>query len=285
MKARTVFSAALALAHTIPATTMVLAQDEEAAPAEEGECIYCLDVLDSTDFGVVPMGELVAGEPISHWAQEADKWFLSMPFDEHYGPQNDCQASQGGPVFNIQNGPFGMGMHFECEIQPDQYVLVQPGGGMSTSADESPEDLVKQTLHNSMFITNPRVIVDGQEIQMGGSTWISNDPWTYELPEGNILGEPAGEVTVHSAGWFVMLEPLAPGSHTIVVSDDWLAPAYAPWDVDTETGTLNEEFVPIGSPVQAWATFDITVAGGDEEATGEAAADDEASADEEATTE
>ena len=273
MRFRFPMSAALVAALTMVGGTAALAQDDEAEPVEEGACPYCLDVLDSEDFGVVPMGELVAGEPISHWARQADEWFLSMPFDEHYGPQNDCQASQGGPVFFLQNGPFGMTSHFTCEIQPDQYVLLQPGGGASTSADEPAEDLLAQTLHNSMFITNPRVIVDGTEIQVGGSTWISNDPFTVELPEGNILGMPAGEVTTHTGGWFVMLEPLAPGKHTVVLSDDWLAPAIAPWDVDAESGVLNEEFAPIGSTVQAWATFDITVPGGEEEAMDEAASE------------
>ena len=47
--------------------------------------------------------------------------------------------------------------------------------------------------------------------------------------------------------------------------DGWNAPAIAPWDVDTETGVLNEEFTPIGSTVHATAIFDITVPGGEEE--------------------
>lgn len=276
MKKRFAMSAALAAALSMVGMQAALAHhDEDSAAAEEPECIYCLDVLQSKDFGVVPMGELVAGEPISHWAHLADEWFLGMPVDQHYGPQQDCQASQGGPVFFLQNGPFGRTSHFECEIQPDQYVLITPGGGMSSSPDEPAESLVAQTLHNSMFMNNPRVNINGTDFPVGGSTWIVGEPFSFQLPENNILGAPAEEITVHTAGWYVMLEPLSPGTHSIVVSDDWLAPAYAPWDVDAETGVLNEEFVPVGSPVKAAAVFDITVPD-PEGGTDEAAADAEA---------
>jgi len=243
VKKRFAMSAALVAAVSIVGSTAVFAQDED---------------LDARDFGVVPMGELVAGEPISHWARKRDEWWMGMPFDEHYGPQNDCQASQGGPVFNLNNGMFGGTAHYECEIQPDQYVLITPGGWGNASPDRPAEELTAQTLHQAMFMTNPRINVDGRDIPVGGSTWIMDDPFTIELPEDNLEGLPAGEATMQTMGWFVMLEPLAPGKHTIVISDDLLVPAPTP-----------EGSAPVGTPIQATAFFDITVPGGDDEAAAE----------------
>ncbi len=124
MKKRFAMGAALVAAISMVGSTAVFAQDDEMGSEEDGTCLYCIDVLDAGDFGVVPMGELVAGEPISHWVRKRDEWFLGTPFDEHYGPQNDCQALQGGPVFHLSNGMFGATAHYECEIQPDQYVLI-----------------------------------------------------------------------------------------------------------------------------------------------------------------
>jgi hypothetical protein len=266
---RSAMSVALVTALSMVGSTAVFAQDDEAGSAEDGTCLSCLYDLDARDFGVVPMGELVAGEPISHWARKRDEWWMSMPFAEHYGPQNDCQASQGGPVFNLNNGMFGATAHYECEIQPDQYVLITPGGWGNASPDRPAEELTAQTLNQAMFMTNPRINVDGRDIPVGGSSWIMDDPFTIDLPEDNLEGLPAGEATMQTMGWFVMLEPLAPGKHNIVISDDLLVPAIAPEDIDPETGVLNEEFVPVGTPIQATAFFDITVPGGDDEAAAE----------------
>jgi hypothetical protein len=96
-----------------------------------------------------------------------------------------------------------------------------------------------------------------------------DDPFTLDMPEDNLFGMPAGETTWQTMGWFVMLEPLAPGKHTIVISDDLLETAVAPQDIDPETGVLNQEFAPVGTPIQATAFFDITVPEGDEEAAAE----------------
>ena len=86
MRKRFALSAAMAAALSMATAPAIMAEDDpEVMLTEEGTCPYCLDVLDSKDFGVVPMGELVAGEPISYWAQKADEWFLSMPFEEHRG--------------------------------------------------------------------------------------------------------------------------------------------------------------------------------------------------------
>lgn len=269
MKKRFAMSAALVATLTMVGGTAVFAQDDETGSVEDGTCLYCIDVLDAADFGVVPMGELVAGEPISHWVRKRDEWFLATPFDEHYGPQNDCQAGQGGPVFHLSNGMFGATAHYECEIQPDQYVLIGPGGAGNGSQDLPVEELIAMTLDEAMFITNPRINVDGRDVPVGGSAWVMDDPFTLDMPEDNLFGMPAGETTWQTMGWFVMLEPLAPGKHTIVISDDLLETAIAPGDIDPQTGVLNEEFAPVGTPIQATAFFDITVPGGDDEAAAE----------------
>ena len=48
------------------------------------------------------------------------------------------------------------------------------------------------------------------------SYWVVSPSTPVELPEGD-LRMPAGVVDIVGGGWYAMIEPLAPGTHTIVV--------------------------------------------------------------------
>ena len=46
-----------------------------------------------------------------------------------------------------------------------------------------------------------------------------------EYAEGNVYSVPAGTYDAAMGGWFVMIPPLEPGSHTITVGNTWDDPA------------------------------------------------------------
>jgi hypothetical protein len=260
MKKRLMLSVALVATFSIVGNATVFAQDEEAAPAEVPDFHYFLEPLHASDFGMVPSSGQVDGAPISLWAERFVDWFLTTPFDQHPGPQNDCQAGAAGPVFFLSNVRVGTTQIYQCTVGADQRILVSPGFGFGFGDEpgDTPEAMFDISLDNSMMLLNPEVIVDGRSLPLGGSTWFQRDPFTLELPEGNLFGAPAGSYNGISNGWFVMLEPLAPGEHSIIVRDDTFQPVISPDDV-AEGNVVIDDPRGIGETVTATAVFNITV--------------------------
>lgn len=252
MKKRITLGVALAATLSLVSTAAVVAQDEQPP--------YSLEPFAPGDFGAVSITEQVDGQPITYWIERAGEWFWLPPMSEHPGVQGDCQLGQGGPVFFLHNVRFGTAQVFDCTIGTDQHILVSPGGGFgfNTEPDETPEGLYQMSIDNSMTITDPEVVVDGRSIPMGGSTWYQRDPYALDLVEGNLFGYPAGEVTAVSNGWWVMLAPLEPGPHTVVISDTTLMPAISPGDIDP-SGLVVGDPSPVGETARATAVFNITV--------------------------
>jgi len=254
MNKRFTLGVALVATLSIFGTSVALAQDEDPAFS------YELDPLHASDFGVVPNSELVDGQPLTYWVEQIDDWFALTPFDEHPGPQNDCQAAQGGPVFFLSNVRFGTTQIYDCEIGVDQYVLVAIGGGFGFGDEpgDTPEAMYKLSLDNSMMLWNPELILDGRWIPVGGSTWFQREAFPLELPEGNLFGAPAGPYTAISNGWYMMLEPLSPGQHSIIVRDDTLQPVISTQDVGVGN-VVADDPSGVGETITATAVFNITV--------------------------
>jgi len=258
MNKRFTLSVALAATLSIFGTSAVLAQEEEAA-----EFTYELPPVSASGFDVVPNTEMVDGQPITAWIERLDAWFALTPFEEHFGPTGNCQAAQGGPVFFLANVPFGMTAIYDCTVEPDQNILVWVGGGFGWSDDETPEQVFDQSLDNAMALFDPKLLVDGRAVPVGGSTWFQREPYTWELEEGNLVGSPPGTYNVASNGWYLMLEPLEPGNHTIIISDKTLQSVISPLDVVSDN--VAGPFILVDDPrfvaetVTATAVFNITV--------------------------
>jgi hypothetical protein len=258
MNKRFTLGVALVATLSVFGTSAVLAQDEDAAGFT-----YELPPVSASNFDVVPNTEMVDGQPITAWIERLDAWFALTPFDQHFGPTGNCQAAQGGPVFFLANVPFGMTAVYDCVIEPDQNILVWVGGGFGWSEDESPESVFGQSLDNAMMLFNPQLLVDGRSVPVGGSAWFQREPYTWELEEGNLVGEPAGTYNVASNGWYLMLEPLEPGPHTIIISDDTLQSAISPLDLGSDSAegpfTLVDDPRFVAETMTATAVFNITV--------------------------
>ena len=270
MKSNRFLSAALAMALTLSGTSVALAQDDADAAADEPAAEEEGPLFPSMEhFGAVNAGELVLEKTLEEWAKEMVEW-MNSPIDQNAVELDDCNVGQGDDVFFLQNTWIGQSMIQECTIPAGAYILAFPGGGFgfNTEPDETPEGLRAFGRQMGQFFNDPLITVDGKSIPVGPSAWVDPEPFEYMVPENNIFGGyPAGPVTAHFGGWFVMLEPLAAGEHTIVLSDDSLAP------VKDADGNVHY------TESTATATYDITVVGGEEEATDEAAAEEEATDD------
>jgi hypothetical protein len=253
---------ALTAALSMVGTSAVLAQDDEAAEVVGNDTNeYALEPVSAADFGLVPLSADTASHDRAYWHEKADDWFALTPFSEHFGPQHDCQAAQEGPVFFLSNIPFGMFDIYDCVIESDKYVYVGIGGGFDF--DDAPEATLEamydMALDNSFVVLDPFLIVDGQEIPVGGSNWYQGPARAIDLPEDNLFGVPPGTYNSAANGFSVMLEPLEPGRHTILVGDRTLQAA-----AKADNGVVSDPPERDFASRAAFVAFDIEVPGGEE---------------------
>ena len=105
--------------------------------------------------------------------------------------------------------------------------------GTETEGDTEAELLACVEADVPIF-SNLAVIVDGEEVPDIEAFWVVSPVFDVQIPEGNIFEVPPQTAQAAVGGWFVMLEPLAPGSHTIAVRDAIDIP-------DDEDGPLTAE--------------------------------------------
>ena len=86
---------------------------------------------------------------------------------------------------------------------------------------ETDEELLAGVEGEKAVFSNLSVSIDGVEVPDIDSYWATSEPFDLVAIEDNILGVEAGtQVRNAVGGWFVIIPPLEPGSHTIVVKDD-----------------------------------------------------------------
>ncbi len=150
-----------------------------------------------------------------HW-----QWTLSLPASSNPGLDvsgRSCASGHSGPVFFIPR-------NFAPCIVPAGKSIVIPFAGTECSTSESApytgttEDELRDCAeHETERYTNIRVTIDGDEVPNIESYRVSSPLFAVSLPEGNVLGAPAGLTWVVADGYQVVLKPLAPGEHEIIV--------------------------------------------------------------------
>jgi len=250
MNKRIAMSAALAATLAMVGAPTAFAQDDAEAAAAESSAEEEGPLFPSMEhFGAVNVAEETAGRTIEDWAREMILW-MNAPIDQNALETGDCNIGQGGDVFFLQNTWLGTTIVEQCTIPAGTNILAFPGGGFgfNTEPDETPEGLKAFGRQMGQFFNDPKIIVDGKSVPVGPSAWVDTEPFDYEVPENNIFGGyPPGTVTAHYGGWFVMLEPLEVGEHTIILADDSINPVRdADGNVHYTEGT-------------AYAAYEITV--------------------------
>jgi hypothetical protein len=197
----------------------VLAQDTSAAPAEDGASAEAM----ATGTLVAPPGSDPLGVSYGQWADRWFTWVASVPAAENPLLTDDCQAGQeeGGDVFFLPHAMPGTSVTAECMVGADQSVLAQAGGVIWTNDDgETFEEMVPLVEALRGDFSQLSVTIDGVEVPDIDSYWVVSPGARYVFGEDNIFGvDPGTELDAVAGGWFVMIPPLEPGSHTIVVRD------------------------------------------------------------------
>lgn len=170
----------------------------------------------------MPPGEDPLGIPYGEWGARWWEWLAGVPAAGDPGLNDNCQANQGGEVFFIPHTWPGTSFETNCEIGADQRVLASAGGILSTNSEgETDEELLAGVESEKPVLSNLSVMMDGVEVPDIDSYWVTSALFDLVAIEDSILGVEAGtQVRSAVGGWFVMIPPLEPGSHTIVVKDD-----------------------------------------------------------------
>ena len=172
---------------------------------------------------VVPPGEEPLGTSYAEWGARWWQWRIGV------SDPGDCQAGQSGEVFYLP-APSAFGYATtECTIGADQWILALPGGAYGDNsppdAGKTPDELLALVEADIPFNSDLAVSIDGEDVADIESYWVVNPGFTIEYAEGNVYSVPAGTYDAAMGGWFVMIPPLEPGSHTITVGNTWDDPA------------------------------------------------------------
>jgi hypothetical protein len=210
---------ALPIVLLVSGGSAVLAQDSSEAPAEpapSGEAM-------ATGPLVAPPGSDPLGVSYGEWADRWFTWVASVPAAENPLLTDDCQAGQeeGSDIFFLPHTMPGTSVTADCKVGPGQSILAQAGGVIWTNDDgETFEEMVPLVEALRGEFTELSVTIDGVKVPDIDSYWVVSPGAHYVFGEDNIFGlDPGTERDAVAGGWFVMIPPLEPGSHTIVVRD------------------------------------------------------------------
>jgi len=180
--------------------------------------------------GVLPPQSHPYGKSYAEWSAEHWKWTYSLPADAHpLTDTADVSAGQSGPVWFLGgtwapttdlNGnlvgiadrevtiPAGKALFFP--IIDAEASEVEGNGTTETELREAANFLADHAVDLTCTI-------DEQSVQNLESYRVASPLFTFgPLPENNLLGLSEGTTSpAVSDGYFVMLAPLSPGSHTI----------------------------------------------------------------------
>jgi hypothetical protein len=187
--------------------------------------------------GVIPVNSNTYGKTYGEWSAEWWKWALSIPDSKN--PVKDESGKfgaegQSGKVWFLAGTWGKTGVSRICTI-PAGKALFFPIVNYECSKIEGNGNNKKELLANTTptidNVTVKEVKVDGKSLKKLDKYRVTSKLFVFRLPPDNVLGIPTGprgssSIAV-SDGYWIMLEPLPAGKHTIEihgeikVSDDF----------------------------------------------------------------
>jgi hypothetical protein len=130
----------------------------------------------------------------------------------------------GGAAFTCWNlgggtvAPFGPSGVPSCTVKPGTKILVAASSSECSTMEQNgtTQAELRACAEQNDAQTAPSVAVDGHRVPVKE---VETPPMDITLPAGNIFDLPAGTTGLSVAhGWVAHLDPLTPGTHTIVGS-------------------------------------------------------------------
>jgi hypothetical protein len=162
----------------------------------------------------------IYGASLGQWSARYWQWVTSLPVGVN--PAHDpsgarCGYGQHGPVFFVPR-------HLPpCTVPADIAVFVPIAGSECSTLEPPPfhganeEELAACAAGEADRYTDVVVRVNGELVPQIERYRAQSPTFTLQVPEDNILAVPAGMGRAVADGYQVILAPLAPGTHEIVV--------------------------------------------------------------------
>lgn len=164
---------------------------------------------------IYPADAVVAGADQATWMARRWQWQLSLPIGAN--PAQDatgalCGAEQGGPVFFMPtNLP-------ACAVPAGVPVVMPLVGGICTSGRLAGADDPRACAEADVDrYTAVRLWVDGEEVPDIDAYRFTTRTFEVHLPEHDVLGLEGDATEAVASGWQVIVPPLSPGEHEVIV--------------------------------------------------------------------
>jgi hypothetical protein len=159
--------------------------------------------------------------PYGDWLAKYSQWFINFPAEshprEHY-TSDSCSLAQSGPVWFLTDTLAG-NQERTCIIPSDKAVLLPVLDGRCWSDTTDPIPMNDQDITNCAKAGNEYGLIsasiDGREIKDLDSYRAESPFFNITVPENNIYNNVPGIWKAKADGFFVFLEPLSPGNHTL----------------------------------------------------------------------
>lgn len=179
------------------------------------------DSGNTSNIAVFPPDSEPYGLTYGEWTARWANWTFSMP--EENNPAVDdtgenCANNQSGPVWFLA-GTFGGAVTRECTIPADNGILVPIINVVCDSATDpvldTEEELRACSKEDQDLVIEKEITVDGVNIGNLDNYRFQSPLFNLTFPENNIAGVAPQTAKAVVEGYWVLLEPLPPGSHEI----------------------------------------------------------------------
>lgn len=182
-------------------------------------------IADQINPGVISVDDKPYGLTYGEWSARWWQWVLSKPVETN--PLVDktgelCAMDQEGPVWFL-GGTWGFPKVERNCIIPSGVSILFPVYNGECSTAEYPDKKSYAELRDCVIDSNLKpgsqllmnAKVDGNELKDLESYRIESKLFNVTLPKNNVFGITEGMTPSVADGWFIMLEPLSTGAHTI----------------------------------------------------------------------
>jgi hypothetical protein len=179
------------------------------------------DSGNSGDVAIFPPDSQPYGLTYGEWTARWWQWAFSMP--EADNPSVDdtgqnCANNQSGPVWFLA-GTFGGAVTRECTIPSDKAILIPiinvECDSASDPASDTESELRSCAKADQDTVITKEITIDGINIGNLDSYRFQSPLFNLTFPENNIAGIAPQTATAVSDGYWILLEPLPPGTHEV----------------------------------------------------------------------
>lgn len=181
---------------------------------------------------VLPLTAQVEGKGYAQWSAAWWQWAMSMPVEPYVDPDGRfCDLGQEGPVWFLAGTDGSFDAQRECRIPPGKYLFLPiinmihqtPLGVKKEGKVASCKELQASAAVNNDHLVSAVVLIDGVLVKNVVSYRVRSEgcfPMYPKLPEDDRYITPVAA----SDGYWLMIEPLPIGRHTITVGANYGAP-------------------------------------------------------------